>query len=180
MPKSPSTIMHEQVLLPGNSPIRVKWNDFPHFTFPWHFHDEMEIVYVLKSQGTRFIADSMERFAEGDLVLVGSQVPHYWKNHQEYYRDDSGLRVNAVVVQFSKDFMEKSIQNYPEMVHLKHLFDRSMLGIHFSMPANSEIGEKVKALYALSGFRRMMGLLEVLDAMAHSSDYRILATADYI
>jgi AraC-like DNA-binding protein len=179
MPKSSTSIMHEQVLLPGNSPIRVKWNDFSHFTFPWHFHDEMEIVYVLKSRGTRFIADSMERFAEGDLVLVGSQVPHYWKNNLEYYNEDSELRVNAVVVQFSKDFMEKSIQHYPEMAHIKSLFNKAMLGIHFSMPANREIGEKVKALYDLSGFKRMMGLLEILDGMANSSAYRMLATADY-
>jgi hypothetical protein len=47
--------MHEQVLLPGQSVIKVKWNDFPHFTFPWHFHSEMEILYVMKSEGTRFV-----------------------------------------------------------------------------------------------------------------------------
>jgi hypothetical protein len=79
-----------------------------HFTFPWHFHDEMEIVYVMKSYGKRFIADSVEYFKEGDLVMVGSQVPHYWKNADEFYNDDPAFRVSAVVVQWSADFFRKS------------------------------------------------------------------------
>ncbi len=46
MLKSAQNIMHEQVVIPGGSPVRVKWNDFPHFTFPWHFNSEYEIVFV--------------------------------------------------------------------------------------------------------------------------------------
>ena len=37
-------IMYEQVDLPGGSPLKIKWDDFPHFTFPWHYHSEYEIV----------------------------------------------------------------------------------------------------------------------------------------
>jgi|LSQX01.1.fsa_nt_gb AraC-like DNA-binding protein len=179
MQKRKESIMHEQVLVPGQSAVKVKWNDFPHFTFPWHFHSEMEIVYVLKSEGTRFVGDSMERFGEGDLVLVGSQLPHYWKNDLEYYESHSQLRVNAVVVQFAGDFMDKAIQAYSEMSHIKELFVRAASGVHFTMPENRRLCEMVKALYHFQGFERILQLLKVLDAMAKSKSYRLLAASDY-
>lgn len=169
--------MHEQVLLPGQSVIKVKWNDFPHFTFPWHFHSEMEILYVMKSEGIRFVGESVERFEQGDLVLVGTQVPHYWKNDREYYDSHSGLRVNAIVVQFSADFMDKAVQNYPEMSHIRELFSRAAHGVHFTMPENIEIGEMMVNLYHRQGFSRLMGLLELLDAMARSKAYRLLSAS---
>lgn len=179
MVKIIQSIMHEQVLIPGGSPIRVKWNDFPHFTFPWHFHHEMEIVYVIRSYGTRFVADSMEPFTEGDLVMVGSQVPHYWKNDEVFYSGNTQMRVNAVVVQFAPDFMEKAINNYPEMSHIKELLKRSALGIHFSRTFSDSIGDDLKQMYHLQGFERLMALLSILNRMASTKAFRTLATPDY-
>lgn len=179
MEKASRNIMHEQVLMPGGSPIRVKWNNFPHFTFPWHFHSEVEIVYVLRSYGMRFVADSVEPFSEGDLVLVGSQVPHYWKNDQAFYKGNDDLRVSAVVVQFAPDFMEKAINTYPELLHVKELLNRAALGIHFSMKFSAAIGEEIKKLYHLQGFERMIALLSILDQMARTDDYRVLANTGF-
>ncbi|MDG5799496.1 AraC family transcriptional regulator [Marinilabiliaceae bacterium ANBcel2] len=179
MSNSFENIMHEQVVIPGGSPIRVKWNDLPHFEFPWHFHYEMEIVFVLRSYGMRFVADNTESFDEGDLVLVGSQVPHYWKNDPEFYSDDSDLRLNAIIVQFSADFMEKAINNYPEMTHIKELFERSARGIYFSRNFSSFMEDKFKLLYNSRGFKRLLLFLEILDAMAREREYRLLASANY-
>src|SRR5512133_2270890 len=72
-------IMHEQVSFVPRTMLKVKWDDFPHFTYPWHFHSEYEIVFVLKSSGKRFVADSIEPFKEGDITLLGSNLPHFWK-----------------------------------------------------------------------------------------------------
>lgn len=179
--KSPTTppLIHEQSVLPDQSPLKVKWNDFPHFTFPWHAHGEMEMVFVLQSSGTRFVGDSMEAFTEGDLVLVGSRLPHYWKNNQDYYNENSGLRVQAIVVQFSPDFMEKAIQNYPEMSAIRDLWLRAGRGVHFPFPENEDLGPLLKKLYDLKGFARLLCFLDLLNKMARSPHYRLLASPEY-
>lgn len=177
--KKLQNIMHEQVLIPGGSPIRVKWNDYPHFTFPWHFHSEIEIVYVLRSYGVRFVADSLDAFSEGDLVMVGSQVPHYWKNDEVFHQGNPDLKVNAVVIQFSADFLDRSISIYPEFMHIRELFYRSGQGIHFLRSFSETIGEQVKALVKLDGFERFMTLLRVLDAMGRTKEFRLLASPDF-
>ena len=60
--------MHEQLSFNNMSSFRIKWDDFPHFTFPWHFHSEYEIVYVIQSFGKRFVGDDISDFEAEDLV----------------------------------------------------------------------------------------------------------------
>ncbi|NHB84607.1 cupin domain-containing protein [Tessaracoccus sp. HDW20] len=44
-----------------------------------HRHPEIELTFVLGGEGIRQVAGSVDRFSDGDLVLVGSNVPHaYW------------------------------------------------------------------------------------------------------
>ena len=103
-------IMHEQVSFAPRTMLKVKWDDFPHFTYPWHFHSEFEIVYVLRSSGKRFVADSVEPFQEGDITLMGSYLPHFWKSDVPADTENAN-RVNAIVVQFHKDFFREEINS---------------------------------------------------------------------
>lgn len=73
--------------------------------------------------------------------------------------------------------MDKAVQNYPEMSHIRELFSRAAHGVHFTMPENIEIGEMMVNLYHRQGFSRLMGLLELLDAMARSKAYRLLSAS---
>ncbi len=171
--------MYEQVLMPDGSPIKVKWNDYPHFTYPWHFHSEIEIVYVIKSYGSRFIGDSFEKFREGDLVLVGSQIPHYWKNDEAFHQGNPELKVNAVVVQFTPDFMDRAISTYPEFAHVRELFVKAEHGVHFSAKFTESIGKSIIELTKTEGFERFILLLKILDAMARTKDYKLLATPNF-
>ncbi len=168
-------MMHEQVSFAPLSLLKVKWDDFPHFTYPWHFHSEFEIVYILKSSGKRFVADSVETYQEGDITLLGSNLPHFWKSDNP---GESGLesRVNAIVVQFHKDFFREEIQFYPEFHAINELLKRSSKGIHFSHPANEKMGKMMKRLLKLDGLERILHFIKLMDYMARSEHYRILAS----
>jgi len=43
----------------------------------WHYHDELELIYIKNGSGTQFIGDSIRNFNDGDVVLVGSNLPHF-------------------------------------------------------------------------------------------------------
>ncbi len=47
----------------------------------WHYHRAMELTYFERGKGTRFVADHIEMFRSGDMVLIGPNVPHYWHSH---------------------------------------------------------------------------------------------------
>jgi AraC-like DNA-binding protein len=170
-------IMHEQVSFAPRTMLKVKWDDFPHFTFPWHFHSEFEIVYILKSTGKRFVADSVERFQEGDITLMGSNLPHFWKSELE---SGSENRVNAIVVQFHSDFFREEISYYPEFHRIREMLKRAGRGIHFGDTSGGKIGRMLKRLLKLNGLERMLYFIKLMDVMARTENYRLLASKGYI
>ena len=171
-------IMHEQVSFPPRTMLKVKWDDFPHFTYPWHFHSEFEIVYILKSSGKRFIADSIEPFSEGDITLMGSNLPHFWKSDDSIESNDS-KHVNAIVVQFHKDFFREEINSYPEFHRISELLKKASRGIHFPPAATEKLGRMLKRLLKMSGLERMLYFIKLMDTMARMENYRILASTAY-
>jgi AraC-like DNA-binding protein len=171
--------MHEQIDFPGQSTIRFKWGEIPFFTYPWHYHSEYEILYLLESTGTRYVADHIEPFGPGDLVMVAGDLPHYWRNDEEYYLPGTGLKAKRFVVQFPRDFMQPVINTYPEFLGIKNLLLRSGKGIRFMPPQNEEIGEMLLDLRNINGFRQIMRFLEILSYMAQNNNYKLLASDAY-
>jgi mannose-6-phosphate isomerase-like protein (cupin superfamily) len=66
------------------STINVVLNKRHHFGNPFHFHPELEIILILKSAGFRFMGDSVEAVEAGDLVFIGANIPHCWRNESGY------------------------------------------------------------------------------------------------
>src|SRR3546814_19530298 len=74
----------EQVMsLPENS-FKVFLHEVNEFDAPWHYHPEYELTLILQSKGIRYVGNSMENFEEGDLVLLGPNLPHCWKNTEDH------------------------------------------------------------------------------------------------
>lgn len=171
--------MHEQLSFRGKTAVTVKWDDFPHFTFPWHFHPEYELVYVIKSFGKRFVGDHIEDFSDGDLVLLGSNLPHFWKNDDVFFQDDPAYNVNAIVIHFPADFFKQQIEDYPEFLKIKELLQRSARGICFHEPIAKTVGKKLKKLLKSKGLECTLDFVKILDKLARTKDYKILSSGNY-
>lgn len=171
--------MHEQLNLKGKTSITVKWDEFPHFTFPWHFHPEFELVYIIKSFGKRFVADHVEDFNEGDLVLLGSNLPHFWKNDERFYNEDPRYLVNAIVIHFPTDFFSHQIEFYPEFYPIRKLLNLSARGISFSRTVADSLGPGLKKLLKLQGLERTLKFVRILNSLALTGEYKLLASETY-
>ena len=68
-------MMNEQLPISKSSPLKARFYDYPYFTYPWHFHTEYEIIYVKEGTGMRFVGNNAEKYADGDILLLGSDLP---------------------------------------------------------------------------------------------------------
>ena len=172
-------IMHELINFRDGEYLKVKWDEFEHFTFPWHFHDEYEIIYVIESYGKKFVGDRIERFEEGDLVLLGSRLPHFWKNEHVFYQHDPAKIVKAVVLHFPSGFMDEEIKGISDLASIKKLFSLSSRGIVIEPPDNVVIGDKLVRLLKVSGMERFLLFLEILKDMANAKNTHLMATVSF-
>lgn len=171
--------MHEQLTIYAGTPIIARHYDYDKFTFPWHVHQEFEIIYVKESTGERFVADNMEVFHPYDLTFVGHGVPHYMKSGPEYEKEDHPLRVKGTIIQFEENFLSHAITNYADLAHIKKLFDESERGIHFPYPDNKEIIQCIEQLPDSKGTMRIIKLLHLLDLMANFKPKRYLGSLHF-
>ena len=87
--------MNEQLPISKSSPLKARFYDYPYFTYPWHFHTEYEIIYVKEGTGMRFVGNNAEKYADGDILLLGSDLPHYMKSDEVYRQEGSTLRTTG-------------------------------------------------------------------------------------
>lgn len=171
-------LLHENLNLDFGSPIKIKWCDYDYFKFPLHFHNEYEIVYILKSTGTRFVGNSIEPYSGGDLVLLGSSLQHMYRSDPEYYKNNKERRVHAVTLQFSHTFFEHAVDNYPEFIKIKNLLLKSKRGISFDKVGNDEIRERIIHALELKGLPLLLECIKILSLMSVTQKYTLLNKED--
>jgi AraC-like DNA-binding protein len=142
------------------------------FDAPYHFHEEYELTYILHGRGKRYVGSHMEDFAAGDLVLLGSNVPHCWKletvgqEHEE---------ASAIVIQFSANFLGDEFFNKDELQGIKKLLQKSGSGISFNSGTRNIVNRGMKQLAEEKGnFKMLITLLEILQRLAFSNEYTLL------
>ncbi|HEY4208718.1 MAG TPA: AraC family transcriptional regulator [Puia sp.] len=148
----------------------------PYFYNPYHFHPELELTYVSSGTGTRYIGDHIESFSEGDLVLVGSNLPHLWKNDKIYYQGDPYLKTHAIVIQFKEDFLGEQALELPEMKNIKKVIVQSRMGLKILNRNRDKIAALMQAMVDQSGAERIINLLFVLNIIAESKDLKTLSS----
>jgi len=134
----------------------------------WHFHPEIELVYVNKGKGKRHIGNHLSYFNNSQLILIGSNLPHYG------FTDRFTASGTETIVQFKSDFLGKTFFDVLEMNTISTLFNKAKKGILFSPETKKIVGPKIESLLDLQGFNRIIKLLEVLNDLSKADDYTLL------
>lgn len=167
-------IMHEKLNLSTGSPVKIKWCDYDHFKYPFHYHAEYEIVYIVESSGKRIAGNNIEPFTNGDLALYGSFVPHMYRSDADYHANNPDLRVKAITLQFSKDFFKTAIECYPEFHKIKTLLEKASYGITFNHPSNDIIRERIHNALQLKNLDLLLECIQILSLMSNAKEKKIL------
>lgn len=147
----------------------------PEFPFNWHYHPEFELTLTLNSTGMRFVGDSVESYGDGDLVLLGPNLPHAWQS--QALIETPGVH-RAVVCWFTRDWIEGLIALTPELAAIKSLLHESGHGVRFGEGALKKVRERLATLYETAPEQQMLALLSVLVDLARSSDRWPLSTGE--
>lgn len=164
----------EKIDLNAGQSLAIRALDLPEFDAPWHFHPELELTYIIRSRGTRFVGDSIEEFADNDLALLGPNLPHIWQNPHDHIGGSK-----AIVIHFAENFLNNSIFLSPELIAIRQLVERSKNGIVFPQEIASSVGATMQTMVTMPPFDRLIKFMEILQLLAVTPNARQLASHGY-
>jgi AraC-like DNA-binding protein len=145
----------------------------PSFAFNWHYHPEFELTLTLNSTGMRFVGDHVEGYGDGDLVLLGPNLPHAWESHATL----DGPKHRALVCWFTQPWASRLVQGSPELGGLNTLLDESRRGVVFSRTARAAARQRMLAFDRLNPARQWLALLALLLELSEDTERQPLASS---
>jgi AraC-like DNA-binding protein/quercetin dioxygenase-like cupin family protein len=156
----------EQVTKHTESTLLIRRYIQPKFDVAYHFHPEIELTYIKKSHGKRYIGGNVSEYSPGDLVLVGSNTPHCWLSHDNKGSDSA----QAIVIQFQKEFIGEPFWELPESVEIKSLITRANTGILIKGGTNKKIQKMMERIESEKSFLKLIHVMEILHVIAESDE----------
>lgn len=153
----------------------IRHEKLPYFTNPWHFHPELELNFIIHSSGTRFIGQCVERFESGEIVLLGKNLPHYWKNDACYSQQTSTSMAEAIIIRFPEDFAGAGFFNLPETKQIANLFRRAIYGLKLQEPLRSQVAQQLMDLPGKHGFDLLINWIALLQTIANSPAIEVIS-----
>tara|TARA_Y100000385_G_scaffold152168_1_gene157822 strand:- start:18 stop:887 length:870 start_codon:yes stop_codon:yes gene_type:complete len=139
----------------------------------WHYHPEIELVYVNNGSGKRQVGLNLSNYNDGLLILVGSNLPH--TGFTDYFDDER----KEVVIQFKENFLGDSLKEVFEFKNIFNLLKTSKKGIVFEGDYKKKIGLAMLGLQYETSFQKVITLITILNDLSRSKNYEILNISNY-
>ena len=156
------------------SSFTVRHDTLPHFKNIWHYHPELELHYIIKGEGVRFIGDRISNFSHGEVVLVGENLPHTWRSNEEYFHNNPDLNIEVIVIQFLPDCLGDYLLNLPEAYLLPKLYEKAKSGMVITGEANEKLIELMHRAVNATNLDKIIILLQMLKILSETDEYEVI------
>lgn len=158
--------------------FRVKDDILPYIATPLHYHPHYELVWIKKGTGIRIVGDHIDQFKEGDMVLIGPNLPHVWENDKIYYKGNQDLKVDVFVVHFMDDIIANLLR-FPELSGIRNTLSCSRQGLQIVGETNKALGEIIEQLFRAGSIERIILFLKIFQLLENTEEVFILSSSDF-
>ncbi len=151
----------------------------PHHGQPsFHSHLEFELNFIQEGFGKRIIGNNVSDCGPGDLVFIGSHVPHVWLSDPSYYKEDPKMISRSIIAYIHPKLFEPMLNHLEEMECLKEMVDQSKRGICIHGETKNQIVKKLVPLTSKTGFDKVEGMLRIMYMIASSTEKTYILNDD--
>ena len=157
----------------------VRQDLVPYVNNRWHYHSEVELIHFKKGEGTQFIGNNIKRFKSGDVVIVGSNLPHYWRFDDKYFTEDTQENADVRVVHFAENFWGENFLYLPENNNLKTVLEKAKRGLQIIGKPRQVVAELLGQLVSSNGSKRIILLIEALSSISDCKQLSSLSSMGF-
>lgn len=126
----------------------------------WHAHRAVELTYIHRGSGTRFIGDHIGAIGPPELVLIGADLPHYWRGLDES---------RGAALQFDLS-NSGGLGSLREAARLANLRANASRGLLFDESLTAEVGERMLTLSRYGPVERLASVLAILARLEEACE----------
>ncbi|MEN8247603.1 MAG: AraC family transcriptional regulator [Bacteroidota bacterium] len=155
--------------------IKVDYDKIPHFYSTYHTHEELQLTMVIKGHGTAYIGDKILHFDEGDIYLLGQNLPHVFKDDMK----DGDADIESISIFFLPTFLGEGFLSLPETRSIAKLILQTGRGIKINDDLQEEITRLIWLIQNSNGLTRLTTLVKILEQIAHESNITLITSPGY-
>jgi AraC-like DNA-binding protein len=165
--------------LPHDHTIVVQEEILPHFYTFLHRHAEVQITWIQKGEGTLLVGNSMHTFREGEIYLIGANLPHLFKSDPAYFQPDSELEVKTVTIFFDPSGKLSALLSLPEMKSVKTFIELARNGFRIPDSSYPVIAKLIAKIQQAQGAAQLSLFIKVLHSLSTYTGIEALASGSY-
>lgn len=132
-----------------------------------HQHKEIQISSVIVGEGTYIIGDCVGEFKEGDIFVIGENLPHVFKLDDAFEQ-----QCEMSTVFFSKNSYGEHFFDLPEFEHFQNFFNNAILGYEV-LSNKEELNLLLYNIKSLSKYEQFTSFLEILNIISSAQKRKL-------
>lgn len=158
-----------KIPVPGEQSIIVEEEIEQHFYTYLHQHQEVQLTWILKGEGTLLAGNYTGHFGSGDIYWFGPNQPHVFRCDPIYFQNKNWLKAQSISVYFDVSEARQNLLAVPELEKLKQFAMRSTRGYRIEPEDYVAMTEAFLRIRVQSGLQRLTAFLQLVDlALNHS------------
>lgn len=129
-----------------------------------HQHEEIQVSFIITGSGTLIVGDTINDYKEGDVLVIGSNLPHVFKSEVI-----DNTKSHMMTLFFTEDAFGKTFFDLEELKDLQRFFKNSQNGFKTSdvSPTYAPLFFKLKSATKLERFIILLEILKLLAMGKH-------------
>jgi AraC-like DNA-binding protein len=165
--------------VPHDRTIIVQEEVLPHFYTYLHRHAEVQITWIQKGEGTLLAGNSMHTFRDGEIYLLGANLPHLFKSDPAYFQPGSDKEVRTVTIFFNPSGTLSALFSLAEMKAIKAFVTQMQAGCKIPDSSYQETATRIEAIQRANGAEQLSLFIELLNALSTNTGLQPLASGSY-
>lgn len=147
---------------PENATLVVQEDLGVKFYDKLHQHQETQISLIKKGEGTFIIGDHVGEFKQGDVFVIGENLPHVFNN------DELEDEVHMISLFFMKSSYGEQFFDFTEFKTLDSFFAASNLGFIVRL-APVDLQDLIVGIIRQKGLERFISFMQILNVLSNHS-----------
>ncbi len=142
----------------------------------FHYHAELELIYITEGKATLLIGDHFEQLQSGDMVMIGCNVPHMFKFERVAYHNDLmkqgeiPIQTKLITLHLDPEVFGDSFMRLPENKLLNNLLKEVLKGLLLKDSCREQALDIMNRLLTAPNYEHILLLIQMLNIIALSDD----------